>query len=792
MLIVEPKGAGGTPLKSDDPSRSRWALPIGAAYAAVSLLWLVGVDLAAAYGPDAGTLSWAEHAAYVAAEGLIFLTLSGVAAFYYVKWCTAQRLSVSDQFRAVADRTPVALAFTDTSGVVQFANPTLRRLLNVAQSLEGQVRLVELLRLHGARLPAEGLPGHGELQTTIHVQTPSGTVSEVVLHAARLDPAGHAIGWVVSAQDVTAMRGAQRRDALQTHVLAVSPDGIMVADATQRDLPLIYVNPRFEAITGFNAAEALGQNARFLQGGDRQQPEIASLRAALRDGRRTDVTLRNYRRDGTMFWTKLTLEPVLASEGAGDHAWDGLRVGQVRYWIGILRDVSETVQVRARLEELAYADPLTQLMNRTRFSEQLADALQRRPMLVAKTDISKFHDINTSLGWESGDALLIETGRRLTAVNPGGLVGRLSGNEFAVATEAADPAATDAILADMRRVLAERYVLPGVNLDALSCIGYAVVPAGTPVRTALRQAAVALHEAKQAKTGHPHFFDRAVEAAISGRVQVTNDLKTALTNGDFVLHFQPKVALDTGVITGAEALIRWQHPAFGLQPPSRFINIAEQTGLILDIGEWAMEHCMLFAQRVNQARLARPRSAQGQASPLVFSVNVSQVQMRHRDVAAMVRETLARTGVDPSWICLELTENVFTDSSTNTLHTFKALRDLGVGLSIDDFGTGYSSLRYISSFPITEIKIDRSFVNDIETNEHNQAIVEAVVKIGATLKVDVTAEGMETADQLAKLRDMQCQYGQGYFFSLPLESEDFLWLTEGHEALPVPAAPVEG
>jgi EAL domain-containing protein (putative c-di-GMP-specific phosphodiesterase class I) len=252
-------------------------------------------------------------------------------------------------------------------------------------------------------------------------------------------------------------------------------------------------------------------------------------------------------------------------------------------------------------------------------------------------------------------------------------------------------------------------------------------------------------------------------------------MQQAIENGDFLLQYQPRVHLATGAIVGAEALIRWQHPVFGLQPPDRFLPAAEQTGLILDIGEWGLRRAARFAAALNRAR----------SLPLPLSVNLSRVHFRRRDLPRTLQRIVIESGIDPSWLTLDLTESIFADPTAEMLDTLHRLRDLGFGISIDDFGTGASSIRHLGTFPLTEIKVDRSFVAGIDGNEYNRAVMESVLRIGAALDVAVTAEGIEARPERMKLVELGCPFGQGYLFSPPLDEDVFAELAEVSPLLPV-------
>ena len=299
--------------------------------------------------------------------------------------------------------------------------------------------------------------------------------------------------------------------------------------------------------------------------------------------------------------------------------------------------------------------------------------------------------------------------------------------------------------------------MPGANVSLRFAIGYAIGEPGGSAISLIRNAGTALRAAKSDPLSGPRRFRRADEEEARRRVRMTRELKVAIANDEFVHHFQPQIDLSTGEWVGAEALIRWNHPLFGSQPPGRFIEAAERTGLLLDLGERGLTAVAAFARRINGQR----------DRPLRFSVNVSATEFLHRDMAEILDRVLRQTGAEPAWLTLEITESMFLNDTPGVLEAFRRLRDLGVGLSVDDFGTGYSNLRLLETFPVTEIKIDRSFVGELAASPSKMVIVRAIIDLGRALGLAVVAEGVETEAQRALLAGMGCPIGQGYLFGTP-------------------------
>jgi PAS domain S-box-containing protein len=517
-----------------------------------------------------------------------------------------------------------------------------------------------------------------------------------------------------------------------------SSDGLLIADMRMRGQPIVHVNAAFESITGYPAAEAIGKNCRYLQGSDRLQPEIAEVRAALTERRASAVTLRNYRRDGTMFRNALRLLPL--RDGSGD----------VTHFIGLIRDVTQAAGV----------DRLTGLLDRYGLLDRLAamDVQAASTLLLVKLDILRFHDVNSGFGYDVGDALLCAAAARLATL-PAMAVSRAGTNTFALAFELDDPDRATSLVDDVLALLKPRFVLPGASLAVQFAAGFALESAGVDPLQFVRQAGAALQRSK-AKPGHqPQAFASADERDARNRIRLASELQSAVANQELLFHYQPQFDLGSGRLIAAEALMRWNHGVFGLQPPGRFIGIAEETGAILEIGAWGLHTVAAHAAQVNRSRQV----------PIRFAFNVSVLEFTQRDMVAFVRQVLEETGCRAEWLTLELTENLMVGEPEDIRRAFAALRRLGVDISIDDFGTGYSNLRYLEGFPVSEIKVDRSFVHDLAHSPAKRVIVESVVKLGAALDIRVVAEGIETEAECAIMRALGCEIGQGYLFAAPME-----------------------
>jgi PAS domain S-box-containing protein/diguanylate cyclase (GGDEF)-like protein len=535
-------------------------------------------------------------------------------------------------------------------------------------------------------------------------------------------------------------------------IMEDSDDGILVADLGDPAHRLTYVNRAFERITGYQREEAIGKNCRYLQGSDRLQPEIAEIRAAISARAPVDVTLRNYRKDGGLFWNALRLLPIFDEEGRATH------------YIARMRDITATRRITDQLHWAERFDLLTGSLNRYAFVQKLDELIEASEALclVVKIDIARFDEINSGYGYETGDALLVQIARRLDAVGAA-LVARTGGNEFAAACMFDRDEEAEAWLEKIGTVLRQRYALPGARVDLRFATGYAVGAPGCNALSLIRQAGTALHRSKGSRLRETQKFDERDFQQARQRMRLTSELQQAVAEKEFLFNYQPKFDLRTGALVGAEALLRWNHGLFGVQSPDRFIGVAEETGLILDNGEWGRGAVARFAAQINR----------GRATPIRFSLNVSAVELTHGDLVSSVARAIEESDADPAWLTLELTETLMAEDTPAVLTLFQRLRDLGVGLSVDDFGMGYSNLRYIERFPLSEIKVDKHFIRDIQNSPAKQIIVAAVVDLGRELALDIVAEGIETIAERETLQSMNCPYGQGYLLGRPISDRDF-------------------
>ena len=463
-------------------------------------------------------------------------------------------------------------------------------------------------------------------------------------------------------------------------------------------------------------------------------------------------------------------------------------LGRVTGAFGTVQDITESTRAEERIRQLAYYDELTQLPNRHLFLENMAQALNHarrhgRVLAVLYMDLDQFKRVNETLGHSVGDRLLKEVAARLReglrahdAVTHGSGeagVARLGGDEFCILLNEIGQFHDAAKVA--RRIvdsLVDPVEVDGNELFVTTAIGIALFPAdGGDCETLLKNAAVAMHHAKSQGRNGCQFYGRAMNARALEKLAMESQLRKAIDRAEFELHFQPKLDLRSGRLTGAEALIRWHHPELGIVPPNDFIPLAEEAGLIVPIGEWVLETACRQSVAWQRAGLA----------PLPVAVNVSSPHFRHSGLLRTVARVLEQTGLPPQLLELEVTESMLMDSLESTLGTLHGLKDMGLRLCIDDFGTGYSSLAYLKRFPLDALKVDQSFVKDMPGAADDAAITSAIIAMAHSLKLEVVAEGVETQAQLDFLRARGCEYAQGFLISRPLPAPDLAALL-GHAA----------
>jgi diguanylate cyclase (GGDEF)-like protein/PAS domain S-box-containing protein len=515
-------------------------------------------------------------------------------------------------------------------------------------------------------------------------------------------------------------------------------------------------NKGAERLFGYSELEAVGRHILFLYADEDSEVQDNFLAEG---GRLMEV--RRRKKNGELFWASMSLSPLRDMEER--------QVGLIAY----LTDITERKLAEERLHHLAYYDDLTGLPNRTLLAKLVDQALtvaQRNDENggVLFINLNRFKAINDTLGRQQGDELLKQVAQRFRGtLREQDVVARLSGDEFAVALfDIRQHFEATTVAQKLLQSLAEPFIIDGNDLRVGASIGVSVYPQdGDDAEALLRLADIAMARAKQggdAGNENVVFYSREMNQGMQERMRLESGLRHAIRHGQLLLHYQPKFEIGTDRLVGAEALVRWRHPERGMVPPAEFIPMAESTGLIVPLGEWVLEAACEQAAAWQRAGVA----------PLRVAVNVSAREFTDK-LPNRVRALLERHRLDPQWLELEITESTLMNDIERAIGIMDRISELGVSLSLDDFGTGYSSLSYLKRFPIHTLKIDRSFTTGVPTDSNDCAIASTIISMGRQLKHRVIAEGVETAEQLAFLRQAGCDEVQGYLYSKPLAVDEF-------------------
>jgi diguanylate cyclase (GGDEF)-like protein/PAS domain S-box-containing protein len=559
-------------------------------------------------------------------------------------------------------------------------------------------------------------------------------------------------------RDVTVKRMEDERLRLLEQTVASAPIGITVAKYENGDhCPLTYVNPAFGQLTGYSAEEVLGTDCRFLQGSDLNQDGRFELQQAISDGVPAKVLLRNYKRNGDLFFNEVHLSQVRNESGAVTHL------------IGIQNDVTDQFEAKEQLARQARFDSLTGLANRHSFMEQLESELEKarrsnRSIAVVLLDLDNFKHMNDRFGHIEADHFLVQIGRRMNSLGEKtDVAARLGGDEFALILCGWED--QNLLEKQMSRLLSEiRKPLQLGNHEVLitGSAGVALFPQdGNRPEELLQMADLSMYWIKRSGKNSFRLYSPELRSNENESLDVAVGLRRALVKDEFQLYYQPRVCAESKQVKGCEALIRWNHPERGMLLPAQFVRIAEETGLINEIGEWVLEEAL-------QQNACWRREG---FEPITMSINVSASQIRDPSFPTIVSDALARAGLPAASLELELTESLLIDNGLLAETSLGMLKKLGVRIAIDDFGTGYSGLHYLSRFPVDTIKIDHGFTRNIATDTTAATICRSVIKLGQDLGLTTVAEGVETNEQLHLLESWNCSELQGYIFARPLPSQ---------------------
>lgn len=564
---------------------------------------------------------------------------------------------------------------------------------------------------------------------------------------------------IVIVNDFTELAQAEQQMRILSCALEQASDMVLVTDIKG---VIEYVNPAFEVITGYTREEVIGKKPSILRSGKMESEVYHDLWETLLRGDSFSEVFINQRKDGSIFYEEKTISPVVGPDN------------NITHFVATGKDISERMRTQERLHYMAHHDTLTKLPNRTLFLDRLRQAMARarwhnRLIAILFVDVDRFKSINEKLGHDAGDQILIQLTKRLSqSTRAGDTIARFGGDEFAILL---DDIASEKDVSQLAKklldTLAPPFVLEGKEMIISASIGVSIFPSdGEDEDELLRNADVAMYRAKDLGRNNYQFYSNEMSARAFEQLTLENSLRHALKRQEFFLLYQPQVDLTTGEIVGVEALLRWQHPDLGIILPTEFVTLLEETGLIVPVGNWVLETACLQAVQWHQAGFKQ----------LKLSVNLSGRQFNNPNIIKSFQEVIEESTIDPSLLELELTETMLMRNASKTISALNSLHHLGIEIAVDDFGTGYSSLNYLRRFPISTLKIDRSFIRDVADDVDDAAIATAIIVMAQSLNLRVIAEGVETDAQKSFLQEHHCHLIQGDWFSIPVDAESMTQL----------------
>ncbi|MGQ5524945.1 EAL domain-containing protein [Chitinimonas sp. PSY-7] len=685
----------------------------------------------------------------------------------------------------VLETLPIGVWVTDNRGKVLLHNPEALRIWDggapfIVSASETQAEntmsdagnaAVQSLKTTISRVLEVG---DSILNEVLHIESRDGRQRTLLNSAVPLtDDRNRIQGAILVEQDITAQQIIDQELRIRNRAIEASVNAIVITDNRQDDNPIIYVNQAFERITGYKRDAVMGRNCRFLQGEDLDQPGLDNIRRAILHGAEGKALLRNYRKDGSMFWNELRVTPTL----------DNTR--SISHYVGVLNDVTDAKRYQDELEHQANFDTLTTLPNRNLLMDRIRQAIvqasrHNQRFALAFLDLDNFKYVNDSLGHSVGDALLVEVARRIrSCVREYDTVARLGGDEFVMLLpETRSEQEAENTLRRINAQLTDPITLPGqVELYISGSVGYCFYPTdGEDVDELLRNADTAMYKAKEQGKSQISRFELTMNDSVQRRVALERDLRRAINQHELVMFYQPQLDLASSTLCGFESLIRWQQNDGRIISPLEFIPVAEETGLIREIDRYVID--VVFRQ-VNEWRAAGH-------NPGEVALNVSTYSLQEYGIVDYIVERQRFHMIPADSIKLEVTEGVLMKNIDLAQRIMTDLKAVGFKWSIDDFGTGYSSLSYLRKYPFDQLKIDRSFVEDVHLNLENASVTRAIISMAASLGIVVIAEGVEKTEQLGFLLQAGCAQIQGYYYSPPLPASSCTQLLEKNGALSLP------
>jgi diguanylate cyclase (GGDEF)-like protein/PAS domain S-box-containing protein len=607
-----------------------------------------------------------------------------------------------------------------------------------------------------AELFFEHRPGETAARTEVRRRKKSGDIIWVHLDIAlRHDDGGEPGGMLVKLSQANQALSELDKVNLHARIIEDSEQGVLITDAHER---IVSINSSFTRITGYTPAESIGKTPDLLRSGVHDADFRAKVRTAMKGGGPWRGEIVGKRKNGELFPQSVTISAVRDAQGKISHTFS------------LFSDISVHKDAEARMQRMANYDPLTGLPNQFMLTQLMGQALTETKRSLGHgalvvVEITRIGAISDTLGHEIGNELLCEIGRLFRlSLREGDVLARLDGHKFAIALLHIEKREHAGIVAKkLLAALARPIAVATHSLQVGAHIGITVYNEdGADVSTLIRYADVAMAKAAQSIESNFLFYSEEMNQRAQEHLRIESELRKALQDQELMLYYQPKVSLRSGRIVGAEALLRWRHPVRGLVSPGVFIPVAEETGLILDLGDWVLEEACRQVKEWRDAKLVMP--------PIAVNLSARQFDA---GLPQRIAAVLERYGVQPDQINLEITESLLVRGTDNVIAIMNQLVAMGMALALDDFGTGYSSLAYLKKFPISTLKIDRSFVIGLPYEENDCAIARAIVTMAQQLRQEIVAEGVETAEQMAFLRELGCDQLQGYLFSPPIPAAEF-------------------
>lgn len=677
-----------------------------------------------------------------------------------------------DMLRIVIDNVPQSIFWKDWAGVYLGCNTRFAQMIGVSSSdfIIGKTnkQLQEIDNIDKELLVLLDRCLHQIKTASYHciesLQRQTNTqwfdMSKVPLH----DINGNVIGILSSFEDVTEKKRTDEKLKQAAQVLENSTEAICITDAHTH---ILSVNKAFAKITGYTETEVIGKKTKILSSGKHDKEFYKEMWYAIENSSYWEGEIWNRRKTGEIYpeWLHIS---VIKDESSGE----------VSNYLAIFSDISRHKQNEQRLAYLAHYDQLTSLPNRTLFYERLNRALttahqNNTQVAILFLDLDRFKYINDTWGHAVGDLLLKDVASRLLdCVHKYDTVARLGGDEFTAILENISNGEEIGVVAqNILEAMKPAFNLNGYETFMTTSIGISIYPSdGKDAGTLLKHADTAMYRAKESGKNNYQFFTSQMNIQAHRRVFMEVKLRHALERDEFILYYQPQIHLASGYMIGAEALLRWQHPEMGLVSPKEFISLAEETGLVVNIGEWVLREVCLQHQRWRDSGLPILRLA----------VNLSSRQFHQADLVEMVSKVVKETRMDVALLELEITESVLMEDFQEAAKILNELKRMGISIAIDDFGTGYSSLSYLKLFPVDKLKIDRSFIQDIPANQDDMRITKAIVALARSLHLQVIAEGVENKSQMAFLKSLRCDEIQGFLMGRPMPAEEFIAFVQNH------------